>query len=259
MRWRGLEPPRPQWPLGPQPSASTNSATSAWDARIVATVTERGCRQNDAVADDWRLTITLEDEGRARDVVRALEQREVHRELRDELGGRVAVSRDEATVFCYADTRRGADAAVRVLRDVLEEHGATAEPRLDRWHPIEERWEDAQVPLPDSEEERRAERERLDDADEAASIATGVAQWEVRVEVDSPTEAEALADALEADGRSVARRARFLLVGANDRDDAEELARRLEKRGTVYVEPSTGVAWQLLPRNPFAVFGGLGG
>src|SRR5258707_13827376 len=29
MRWRGLEPPRPRWPLGPQPSASTNSATSA--------------------------------------------------------------------------------------------------------------------------------------------------------------------------------------------------------------------------------------
>src|SRR5262245_10317754 len=29
MRWRGLEPPRPKWPLGPQPSASTNSATSA--------------------------------------------------------------------------------------------------------------------------------------------------------------------------------------------------------------------------------------
>src|SRR5260221_9606859 len=29
MRWRGLEPPRPRWPLGPQPSASTNSATTA--------------------------------------------------------------------------------------------------------------------------------------------------------------------------------------------------------------------------------------
>src|SRR5579884_35314 len=29
MRWRGLEPPRPKRPLGPQPSASTNSATSA--------------------------------------------------------------------------------------------------------------------------------------------------------------------------------------------------------------------------------------
>jgi hypothetical protein len=55
------------------------------------------------------------------------------------------------------------------------------------------------------------------------------------------------------------RRARFLLVGANDHEDAEELSAALEGRGTVHVEPSTGVAWQLLPRNPFAVFGGLGG
>jgi hypothetical protein len=211
------------------------------------------------VADDWRLTITLADDESARDVVAALHEREVQSELCDELGGRVAVSRDGTTVFCYAATRRAADAAARVLGDVLEEQGVSAEPQLDRWHPIEERWEDARVPLPDSAEARRAERERLDDADEAASIATGIAQWEVRIELGSPAEAEALADALEGDGRSVVRRARFLLVGANDRDDADELAGSLEGRGTVHVEPSTGVAWQLLPRNPFAVFGGLGG
>jgi hypothetical protein len=211
------------------------------------------------VADDWRLSITLDDDGQASDVVASLREREAPSELLHELGGRVAVSRDDATVFCYADTRRAADAAARVLRDVLEQHGVAGEPRLDRWHPIEERWEDANVPLPASQEERRAERERLDDADEAASIATGIAQWEVRIEVGSPGEAEALADTLEQDGRSVVRRARFLLVGANDHEDAEELARSLEGRGTVHVEPSTGVAWQLLPRNPFAVFGGLGG
>jgi hypothetical protein len=211
------------------------------------------------VADDWRLSITLDDDGQASDVVASLREHEAPSELLHELGGRVAVSRDDATVFCYADTRRAADAAARVLRDVLEQHGVAVEPRLDRWHPIEERWEDANVPLPASQEERRAERERLDDADEAASIATGIAQWEVRIEVGSPGEAEALADTLEQDGRSVVRRARFLLVGANDHDDAEELARSLEGRGTVHVEPSTGVAWQLLPRNPFAVFGGLGG
>jgi hypothetical protein len=211
------------------------------------------------MADDWRLSITLADDGRARDVVHALHDREVHDELRDELGGRVAVSRDGATVFCYADTRRGADAAARVLEEVLAEQGAAVEPRLDRWHPIEERWEDAQVPLPESEAERRIERERLDDADEAASITTGIAQWEVRLEVGSPGEAEELAAMLEHDGRAVVRRARFLLVGANDRDDARELAASLEGRGTVQVEPSSGVAWQLLPRNPFAVFGGLGG
>src|SRR5205823_1471088 len=37
MRWRGLEPPRPIGPQGPQPCASTNSATSARAGRIVAT------------------------------------------------------------------------------------------------------------------------------------------------------------------------------------------------------------------------------
>ena len=211
------------------------------------------------MADDWRLTTTLPGEDEARTIVSALHGREVRHELRGELGGRIAVSRDEATVFLYADTRRAADAATRVLRSVLEEHDVAAEPRLDRWHPIEERWEDASVPLPESEEERRAERERLDDADEAASLATGIAQWEVRVELTSPPDAERLADELERAGRSVVRRARFLLVGANDRDDAAELARSLDGRGRVHVEPSTGVAWQLLPRNPFAVFGGLGG
>jgi hypothetical protein len=259
MRWRGLEPPRPQWPLGPQPSASTNSATSAWTGGIVAAVSRAGCRQNAPVADDWRITIVLGGESEARRVLASLHERDVRQELRDELGGRVAVSSDGPTVFLYADTRRAAEAGERGLREVLDEEQLTAEPRLDHWHPIEERWEDASVPLPQSEAEERAERERLDDADEATSIATGVAQWELRIELASHGEAERLADELERDGRSVVRRSAFLLVGANDRDDAQELARRLEGRGRVHVEPSTGVAWQLLPSNPFAVFGGLGG
>lgn len=211
------------------------------------------------MADDWRLTITATDDDEAGRILGALRGREVRRELRDELGGRVAVSSDGATVFLYADTRRAADAAIRVVRDVLAEEGSGAEPRLDRWHPIEERWEDASVPLPQSEAERRAERERLDALDEATSLETGIAQWEVRIELESPARAEALADALEQEGRSVVRRSTYLLVGANDRDDAEELAGRLATRGHVHVEPSTGVAWQLLPANPFAVFGGLGG
>ncbi|MGZ4339638.1 MAG: hypothetical protein ACXVQ3_06230 [Gaiellaceae bacterium] len=211
------------------------------------------------MADDWRLTITAEDETHAKRILTSLREREIRRELRDELGGRVAVSNDGPAVFLYADTRRAANAARHVLRDVLDEQGTTAEPRLDRWHPIEERWEDESVPLPQSEDERRAERDRLDALEEATSIETGIAQWEVRIELASPDRAEALADELEAEGRSVVRRSTYLLVGANDRDDAETLAQRLEPRGHVHVEPSTGVAWQLMPANPFAVFGGLGG
>jgi hypothetical protein len=210
------------------------------------------------VAEDWRVTITLAERGETRRVLEALHEREVRQELRDELGGRVAVSSDGPTVFLYADTRRAADAAARALREVLDEEEVAAQPRLDRWHPIEERWEDATVPLPSSDDERRAERERLDAYEDATSVATGVAQWEVRLELASPREAEALADELQGEGRSVVRRSTYLLVGANDRDDAEELARRLGGRGRVHVEPSSGVAWQLMPANPFAVFGGLG-
>jgi hypothetical protein len=210
------------------------------------------------VAEDWRLTLTVAGDDEARRVLAALHAREVRQELRDELGGRVAVSSDGPNVFLYADTRRAADAADRVVREVLREESVAGEPHLDRWHPIAERWEDASVPLPETEEERRAEREQLDADDEATSLATGVAQWEVRVELASHGDAEALAGELEREGWSVVRRSEFLLVGANDRDEADELARRLESRGRVHVEPSTGVAWQLLPTNPFAIFGGLG-
>jgi len=210
------------------------------------------------VAEDWRITITLDDDDHARRVVESLHELDAHDELRVELGGRVAVSRDGETVFLYADTRRAAEAAQRTLLEVVGQQGDTARPQLDRWHPIEERWEDASVPLPDTADEVRAERDRADEDDDAESLQTGIAQWEVRVEVASPEMATALAEDLELQGRSVVRRSTFLLVGANDRDDAEDLARELQRRGTVHVEPGAGVAWQLRPRNPFAVLGGLG-
>ena len=211
------------------------------------------------MADDWRVSVTVTDEDEARRILAALQERDVHDELRGALGERIAVSSDGPAVFLYADTRSSAEAARGALATVLDEENASGAARLDRWHPIEERWEDANVPLPSTEAERQTERSRLDADDEATSLATGVAQWEVRVELDSPRAAEALADELERDGRSAIRRAEFLLVGANDREDAEELARGLAGRGRIHVEPSTGVAWQLMPRNPFAVFGGLGG
>jgi len=210
------------------------------------------------MAEDWRITVALADDEEAARIASALRDREVRDELRSELGERVAVSRDGATVFLYADTRRAADAATRVVHDVLEEERADAHPHLDRWHPVAERWEDASVPLPRSTEQIRAEQEVADADDDALSQSTGVAQWEVRIELDSHADAEALAAELEAAGRSVVRRSSFLLVGANDRDEAEQLAAELAARGRVQVEPSTGVAWQLMPANPFAVFGGLG-
>ena len=201
------------------------------------------------MADDWRVTIVLSEPGEARRVLEELREREVH----DELGSRVAVSADGPNVFLYADTRRAAEAGERALAQVLEEQGLTGTPALARWHPVEERWEDPSVELTADAEEDRAEAD-----DEAESLATGIAQWEVRVELASPRAAEELAARLSDEGLSVVRRAGYLLVGANDEEEAKELAARLDQEGTVHVEPGAGVAWQLMPRNPFAIFGGLG-
>jgi hypothetical protein len=205
------------------------------------------------VAEDWRVTITLAEDGDASRVLGALHDREVRDELRDALGARVAVSADGPHLFLYADTRRAAEAGEQTLRDVLAEHHLTGAPRLERWHAVEERWEDPTVELSPEQERGRREAEETEE-----SLDTGVAQWEVRVELGSTAEAESLADELRGEGLSVVRRSSYLLVGANDEDDAKGLAERLGTRGTVHVEPGAGVAWQLLPQNPFAVFGGLG-
>ena len=219
-------------------------------------------RHTHDVAEDWRITVTTADGASGR-LLRALHEREVRDELRDELGGRVAVSSDGPNVFLYADTRRAADAAERVLRDVLAEHRLTGEPRLERWHPIEERWEPPEVPLPETAAEREVEHDRREEQEREESLRTGVAQWEVRVELPTHAEASSLAEELERAGQRVVRRSHYLLVGANDEEEATALAERLQReapRGVaVHVEPGSGLAWQLLPTNPFAVFGGLGG
>jgi hypothetical protein len=206
------------------------------------------------MADDWRVTIALPNEEHTGRILAALRDRELRDDLRDALGDRVAVSSDGPNLFLYADTRRAAEAGERVLRNVLEEHRLDGAPKLERWHPVEERWEDPAVSLSSAEERERAEE---DDAEE--SVETGVAQWEVRVELDSHEVAESLADELAGEGWSVVRRWRYLLVGANDEDDAQKLAERLRSKGTVHVEPGSGVAYQLLPANPFRIFGGLAG
>ena len=62
---------------------------------------------------------------------------------------------------------------------------------------------------------------------------------------------------------SVVRRWKYLLVGADNEDQANQIAQRLQGElpggARLEVEPSGTLAWQARPSNPFAVFGGLGG
>jgi hypothetical protein len=216
------------------------------------------------VAEDWRVTFDLTDEGGFGGVLQWLHELEVERAARRRLGDRVAVSGDSRTVFLYADTEVAAREAEQVVSALLAEHDLEpSSVAIDRWHAIEQRWEDARVPLPSTATERQAEHERLA-ADEAAeSDATGVAAWEVRIELASHGDADELAARLEDEGMSVVRRSTFLLVGAANEDDARELAGRLAAESppgaVVHVEPGGGQVWEAIPQNPFAVFGGLAG
>jgi hypothetical protein len=125
-----------------------------------------------------------------------------------------------------------------------------AESVVDHWHPIEERWETPDVPMPQTKAEREAEHQRLV-ADEAAeSRASGVPRWEVRAELGSHRQAVALARQLEGEGRAVVRRWKFLIVGAGDVDEARELAGHIRQEAppdaTVMVEQA-GMAWPFPP------------
>jgi len=134
------------------------------------------------VADDWRLTARLTDEGTRR-LLDQLREHEADDAVRHRLGGAVAVSGEGNTVYAYADSADAIHEAESVVRALLAEHGVEAQVSVDRWHDLEQQWEDESVPLPGTEAEREAERDRLEETEEAESRESGRALWEVRLEL----------------------------------------------------------------------------
>jgi hypothetical protein len=215
------------------------------------------------VNDDWRLTVDLDAERDGTQLAEWLAALRLEREERERVGDRVVVSRDGPRVLLYADTEERLREAEELVRRQLGERGVDAGLSLERWHPAEQEWKDASAPLPRTEEELEAERERQQEREAAESREKGYAEWEVRVELPSREATVALADRLEAEGVPVVRRSTFLLAGAANHDGAVALAERLQRElpegARVVVEPGGGMVWAVMPQNPFAVFGGLGG
>jgi hypothetical protein len=218
------------------------------------------------VADDWRIAYALrpDEPGRVAEALQGLHERALERDAAKRLGGRVAVSGDSEHLFLYADSEAAAREARDVVSALLAEHDLAAdEPAIERWHPVEQRWEDAGVPLPATAAERDAEHDRREADELAEAEETGFATWEVRVEFASHDEAEAFADRLERDDLPVVRRAAFLLVGANDQDEARALALwlkdELPSSARILVEPGGNEVWEVAGNNRFAFLGGLAG
>ena len=182
-----------------------------------------------ADSNDWRVTVSLTDPAQVEQAQRSFSRHEADEDARRRLGRSIAVGAGDSQIFLYAGTEVAARDAEQVAREILARQGIQAEFALHRWHPIEEEWENADVAMPQTEAERQAEHQRLEDAETVESIATGTAQWEARVEFPSHHEAVALADKLRSEGRTVIRRWKFLVVGANNEDDARALAEQIRR------------------------------
>jgi hypothetical protein len=215
------------------------------------------------MADEWRVTVDFDEDGDGVELTEWLQAMEFAGDERERFGPRVVVSRDGATVYLYTDSEETAREVDGLIRARLGSRGSEARVSLDRWHPVEQAWKDPGEPLPRTEEEVRAEHQRLQAREAAESRASGHAEWEVRVELPDRDATDALAERLEAEGVPVVRRSRYLLAGALNEDQARALAERIRSEAPggarIDVEPGGDVVWEVMPRNPFAVFGGLGG
>ena len=133
-----------------------------------------------------------------------------------------------------------AEQASRVIEKELDDESLTPTRFVtERWLHEEERWDDE----PDT-----------GDVEEDL-LRRGYAPWEVRVECDSLAEADKLAEQLRSEGFDVSRTFTYVIAGADDREQAAELAKRVHG----HVEPGGELVYEVQPSNPFAVFGGLGG
>ncbi len=200
------------------------------------------------MADDWRLTVTFSEAAHAGRAVRAVGEHQVEDEVRRRLGHGVAMSADGPRLFVYAATEDAAREAGRVVREVLAQHQLAAEFALDRWHPVEQEWEDASIPMPEEGGAQAAERQRLMDSETEQSRAAGKAGWQVRVELPSHRQAVELARRLQAEGHPVIRRWKYLILGAGNEDDASALAQAIRQEAPVDASVHTEA-------NPFIYFG----
>jgi hypothetical protein len=225
-------------------------------------VTEQNAAAGNGVqtdSNDWRVTVRLHEGDQAAQAVEHLSAHQVENEVHQALGGRVVVGAGGGPeLFLYTHSAEAAAAAQQSVSGLLAGHGIKADFSVDRWHPVEEEWEPADVPLPETAGAVEAERERLDAEETSQSLASGVALFEVRVQLHSHHDAVALAQRLSAEGYPVVRRWRFLVAGANNADQAEEFAARIRQEAPASAIISTEEVGPARPYTAFEIAAGSG-
>jgi hypothetical protein len=197
--------------------------------------------------DEWRVEVDLSDEEHGYTLGERLRAHDLDDEARKRLGRRVVVTRDGSRLYLYAADETSAREAERVARELLDADRLSGSITVTRWHPVEEEWTDASVPLPSS------------DADEEAELARKEAsrrdEWEVHVELPSRDEAGALAQRLDEEGLPVHRLWRRVTVDAPSSERADELVERLRGELPAGVEIWAEPSPEGLPSPVFVYFG----
>lgn len=177
--------------------------------------------------DEFRVEVELDDEEHGYSIDERLRALDFDDDARDRLGTGIAVTRDGSRLYLYADREDPAREAARIVHELADADALTASIRVTRWHPIEEAWKDASLPLPVTDEEQQAEYAAREAAEADEVAREGSFDWTVAVRLASRDRARELAASLAAEGTPVARRWRYVVAGALTEERAEELAQRI--------------------------------
>jgi hypothetical protein len=176
--------------------------------------------------DEFRVEVDLDDEDHGFTLSERIRALDLDEEAEKRLGGNVTVTRDGPHLFLYATNEEAVREAERVARELIEAEDVSGTVRVTRWHPDAEEWLDASVPLPQTEEQREAERRRHEAAEVAEAAEEGAWDYEVHVDPPSHRQAVELEEKLNAEGLPVRRRWKHVRIGAPTDEQAEEIAAR---------------------------------
>jgi hypothetical protein len=197
--------------------------------------------------------VTFDDPAPIKRAARELSGRQIEAQVRQRLGARVAVSVIDPHLYLCTDTRDGAVAAEEEVRAVLAAHHLRATVVTHFWDPSISRWINSADSVPDDTDltlmpdKRRHGPAREVARDTRIADATGLATWEVRVNLPSLHDVVTFARQLKAQGHPPVRHWRHLLVGARNQDEAQALAAAIHAQAppwaviSVLRAPYTGV------------------
>lgn len=180
--------------------------------------------------EDWRVEINLDDKHEGYDFGERLRSQDLAEDARARLGKRVYISRNGPQLFLYAGTEQQAREAELVVRGLVVADDLSAEfAGVTRWHPVEQEWKDASIPLPRTEPEVHQELDHKEEAERTEVAEEGSYDWLVKINLPSAAAAKEIAEILDEAGHPVHRIWRWVTVDVLTEESGNELISSIQE------------------------------